>query len=288
VIPFKQYIAEQEWPPIGPGNAIGLDTNWQDGDSKITLQDVLDIADEPIEIDPNELKPLLIKTERDPARVQAADLEYPIVVTTQNGQYTSILDGQHRIVKASEYNRLNPNDKISIKTIILNLDTAPEKFLQMFATSNKARSIARRMQLAQRKAKAPEESQQMFETRLVKEGWLDKLQLALDVIGFEPTVGTVADASNAVISALRSAAAIVRRDGDTAKQHAIDAGISAISMIPFGDIAKIAKLRKFRKPAVKAARLAKDAGKGIQTRRRRQSAQQIASFGTAGITPATP
>jgi len=122
---------------------------------------------------------------------------------------------------------------------------------------------------------------------IIREGWLDKLQAALDVIGFEPTVGTAADASNAVISALRSAAAIARRDGDTAKQHAIDAGISAISMIPFGDVAKIAKLRKFRKPAVKAARLAKDAGKGIQTRRRRQSAQQIASFGTAGITPAT-
>ena len=277
MISFKQYIAEQEWPPIGPGNAIGLDTDWQDGDSKITLQDVLDIADEPIEIDPNELKPLLIRTDRDPARVQAADLEYPIVVTTLNGQYEQIIDGQHRVVKALD-------NGVSIKARVLNLDNAPEKFLQMFATSNKARAIARRMRLARLKAKAPEESQQMFETRLVKEGWLDKLQAALDVIGFEPTVGTVADASNSVISALRSAAAIARRDGDTAKQHAIDAGISAISMIPFGDVAKIAKLRKFRKPAVTAARLAKDAGKAVQLKRRRQSAQQIASFGSAGVT----
>ena len=121
---------------------------------------------------------------------------------------------------------------------------------------------------------------------IIREGWLDKLQLALDVIGFEPTVGTAADASNAVISALRSAAAIARRDGDKAKEHAIDAGISAISVIPFGDIAKIAKLRKFRKPAVKAARLAKNAGKAVQMKRRKQSAQQIASFGTAGITTA--
>jgi hypothetical protein len=125
VIPFKQYIAEQEWPTIGSGNAIGLDTNWQDGGVKITLQDVLDIADQPIEVDPNELKPLLIKTERDPARVQAASLEHPIVVTTLNGQYNSILDGQHRVVKALD-------NKVSIKTRILNLDTAPEKFQQMF------------------------------------------------------------------------------------------------------------------------------------------------------------
>ena len=65
MISFKQHVAEQD---------IGLDTTWQDGDIKITLQDVLDIADEPIEIDPNELEPLLIKTKRDPARVQAADL----------------------------------------------------------------------------------------------------------------------------------------------------------------------------------------------------------------------
>ena len=113
---FKQYVAEQD---------IGLDTTWQDGDIKITLQDVLDIADAPIEIDPNELKPLLIKTERDPARVQAASLEHPIVVTTVNGQYKSILDGQHRVVKALQ-------NKVSIKTRILNLDTAPEKFQYMF------------------------------------------------------------------------------------------------------------------------------------------------------------
>lgn len=119
---------------------------------------------------------------------------------------------------------------------------------------------------------------------IIKEGWLDKLQAALDVIGFEPTVGTAADASNSVISALRSAAAIARRDGDSAKQHAIDAGISAISMIPFGDVAKIAKLRKFRKPLTTGLRGVKSVGKDIQNRRRRQSAKQIASFGTAGVT----
>ena len=116
MISLKQYIAEQD---------IGLDTTWQDGDVKITLQDVLDIADAPIEVDPNELEPLLIKTKRDPARVQAASLEHPIVVTTLNGQYKSILDGQHRVVKALQ-------NKVSIKTRILNLDTAPEQFQQMF------------------------------------------------------------------------------------------------------------------------------------------------------------
>jgi len=240
MISFKQFIAEID---------KGLDTNWQDGGIKITLQDVLDIADEPIEIDPNELKHLLIQTNRDPARVQAADLQYPLVVATKGSQYTKILDGQHRLMKALQA-------EVPVKVRVLNLDTAPEEY------------------------------QQMFENILVKEGWLDKLQVALDVIGFEPTVGTVADASNAVISALRSAAAIARRDGDTAKQHAIDAGISAISMIPFGDVAKIAKLRKFRKPLTTGLRRVKSVGKKAQADRRRQSAKQIASYGTAGVTTA--
>ena len=113
-----------------------------------------------------------------------------------------------------------------------------------------------------------------------EEGWLDNLQLALDVIGFEPT--GVADGSNAIISALRSGAAIARRDGDAAKEHAINAGISAVSMIPFGDIAKVAKLRKYRKPAVAAARFAKDAGKVAQDARRAASAKQLSGFGSAG------
>ena len=119
-----------------------------------------------------------------------------------------------------------------------------------------------------------------------QESYLDKLQLALDVIGFEPTVGTAADAANSVISALRSAAAIARKDGDAAKQHAIDAGISAISMVPFGDVAKIAKLRKVRKPLTKALKGVKKTAQTAQADRRRQSAQQLTGFGTTGTTDA--
>ena len=37
---------------------------------------------------------------------------------------------------------------------------------------------------------------------IIKEGWLDKLQAALDVIGFEPTVGTADDARNTLILVL--------------------------------------------------------------------------------------
>lgn len=111
--------------------------------------------------------------------------------------------------------------------------------------------------------------------RLYQEGWLDKLQLALDVIGFEPTVGTAADASNAVISALRAGSAAARGEGNLAKQHTIDAGISAISMVPFGDVVKIFKLRKARRVAMKGARVAKAQGKQTQAKRRRQSGREL-------------
>ena len=104
----------------------GLDTIWQDGDVKITIKDVLNMTDEPIEIDPNELNHLLIKTKRDPARVQAADLRFPLVVTSKGGQYTKILDGQHRLVKALQ-------NKVGVKVRVLNLDNAPEEFQQMFS-----------------------------------------------------------------------------------------------------------------------------------------------------------
>ena len=70
---------------------------------------------------------------------------------------------------------------------------------------------------------------------------IDKLQGALDIIGFEPTLGTAADASNTVISGLRAALA---KEPDERKRHIINAGISAVSLLPFADVIKVLKLRK--------------------------------------------
>ena len=106
---------------------------------------------------------------------------------------------------------------------------------------------------------------------------LDKLQLALDVAGIEPTVGTVADGANAIISALRLASAAARRDKDAAKEHAINMGISAVSLIPFGDVVKLAKLRKLRKPLVKGAKKIKQAGVAAKADRAAQSGAQLMS-----------
>ena len=116
------------WESYFINEQTGLDTTWEDGDIKITLQDILVNAAsyvKSVKINPNELEPLLIQTERDPDRVQAADLQYPIIVTTENGQYKKILDGQHRLEKALHL-------KVPINARVINLDEAPEEYQKLF------------------------------------------------------------------------------------------------------------------------------------------------------------
>ena len=79
---------------------------------------------------------------------------------------------------------------------------------------------------------------------------LNVLQGALDIAGIEPTVGTLADGSNSLISLLRAAAA---KTSDNRNKHLINAGISAISLIPFADLIKFTKLRHISKPLTKSA-----------------------------------
>jgi GH24 family phage-related lysozyme (muramidase) len=82
----------------------------------------------------------------------------------------------------------------------------------------------------------------------------DGVQHALDVVGLEPTIGSVADGSNAIISLLRSA---LEKEKNEKKKHLLNAAISAVSIIPFGDLAKIIKLRSVRKPTVKLLKFIK-------------------------------
>lgn len=104
---------------------------------------------------------------------------------------------------------------------------------------------------------------------------LDKIQIALDVAGFEPTFGTAADAVNVAISTLRSALALARKENDAAKEHIINAGISAISLIPLADVIKVLKLRKLGKPAVK---LAVKGGRAVRTANKKAKIDRIARF----------
>jgi uncharacterized protein with PIN domain len=97
-----------------------------------------------------------------------------------------------------------------------------------------------------------------------KQTTLDQIQAALDVIGFEPSVGSVADMINTVISSFRAA---LTKEPNERKKHVINAGISAISLVPFADVLKLLKLRK-SKPAIQGAKAIKTYGKTQQNSNR--------------------
>lgn len=101
--------------------------------------------------------------------------------------------------------------------------------------------------------------------QMIVENAIDKVQTALDVAGLEPTAGSIADGANSVISLLRSAMA---KEPDDRKKHLMNAGISAVSLIPFADFVKLLKARKVSKPLVKGAVKASRGVKGYASKQK--------------------
>jgi hypothetical protein len=106
------------------------DLYWDSDGERITREDLEShLSPEEISMDPSQISHLLIDTERDPLRVERADLNFPIYLAQSQGNFTSILDGQHRVVKA-----LRDGADVRVKT--LNLDLAPHRFRRAFSTSD--------------------------------------------------------------------------------------------------------------------------------------------------------
>ena len=104
----------------------GADTSWDDGVGNIlTLSQVWARAEEWNNKSPKELKHLMIPTERDPARVQAADTSIPLLIAYDKMKPIKILDGQHRLQKALD----NDMQEVPIARVDVNSD--PE-LKQMF------------------------------------------------------------------------------------------------------------------------------------------------------------
>jgi len=112
-----------------------------------------------------------------------------------------------------------------------------------------------------------------------KRNAIDNFQTALDILGLDPImgVGPAADVVNVVISGLRSGLALAKKENDIAKEHAINAGISAISLIPFADVIKILKLRKLGKLAKPATKLAVAGGKAAKVYGAKKKLERIAN-----------
>jgi hypothetical protein len=118
-IPFDEYAK------------AGEETSWEleDG-TKVTLKKIVEFLDYKnipvIEIPTKEVKHLLIDVERDSKRVEAANLDFPIIISKYKNEYDNILDGQHRLVKSVK------NEIQKIKCRVLDLENCPEEFKKVF------------------------------------------------------------------------------------------------------------------------------------------------------------
>lgn len=119
------------WEAYEKGSDEGLDTSWssEDGKQVLTMCEVLSYLDKtsvPVkDVDVNKLKSIIIPP-KDLERTKAASLDYPIVVIINlEGEYQSILDGNHRLQKAID------TGKQTIKVRELDLRSAPDLYKEL-------------------------------------------------------------------------------------------------------------------------------------------------------------
>ena len=135
--PEKWGFETPDWAKGEQLPGTGADTSWDDGEgTKLSLADVLAFAQSYNEVESaNDFKHLMIPTERDPARVQAADLQEPILIAYDGQEPIKILDGQHRLQKAMEVRDDYP---MRVKKVDINKDP---KLKQMFDPEKKDETI---------------------------------------------------------------------------------------------------------------------------------------------------
>ena len=113
------------------------ETSWrlEDGE-KVTIGEIIKyLGDKTIDVDPVDVRNQVLKSRgkeqlptRGQERVDAADLSFPIIVTKLKGQYTQVLDGNHRLQKAFELKK-----PLMAKVLDLDNPKTPEKYRQLFA-----------------------------------------------------------------------------------------------------------------------------------------------------------
>ena len=116
---WRKLLNEEDW----------RDTSWADDDYKVAIGDIDDyLGEKTVEINVQELLKQISELELEPHRIAKARLEFPIIVVRSEGQYLSVLDGNHRLAKAAK------EEHETISTRILDLDEAdiPEYWKKLF------------------------------------------------------------------------------------------------------------------------------------------------------------
>ena len=103
------------------------DTHWSNNGETVWIADLITfLGNQVIEIQISDLPKHLPTTSQD--RVDAANLDYPIIVLKSEGHYRYVLDGNHRLQQAIDKKRE------TIKGRVLSLDASgiPKVFKKIF------------------------------------------------------------------------------------------------------------------------------------------------------------
>jgi len=119
---IKESINEGDWK----------DTAWEDDDGKITIGDIVDyIGDNVRNISvsdlQNKLRSQLDRVTKDEERIMKADLQYPIILVQKDGEFSYVLDGNHRLQKAI----MTGEEYIKAKVLYLDDKNTPEDFKRL-------------------------------------------------------------------------------------------------------------------------------------------------------------
>ena len=108
------------------------DTSWEDNDGKITIGDIVDYIGDNVRnisvVDlQNKLKiqPSEVTQERE--RIMKSDLQYPIILVQKDGEFSYVLDGNHRLAKAI----MTGEEYIKAKVLYLDDKNTPEEFKRL-------------------------------------------------------------------------------------------------------------------------------------------------------------
>ena len=112
------------------------DTAWEDDEGKITIGDVVEyIGDNVRNISvsdlQNKLKSQLDRVTKDEDRIMKADLQYPIILVQEDGEFSYIIDGNHRLAKAI----LTGEEYIKTKVLYLDDKNTPEEFKRLLGSN---------------------------------------------------------------------------------------------------------------------------------------------------------
>ena len=108
------------------------DTSWEDDDGKITIGDVTDyignnIRNISVSDLENKLGDNVSSVTQGEERIMKADLQYPIILVQKDGEFSYVLDGNHRLAKAI----MTGEEYIKAKVLYLDDKNTPEEFKRL-------------------------------------------------------------------------------------------------------------------------------------------------------------